>query len=254
MAKTDFKSVNEYIASKPKEVRTILQRVRNTIRKAVPAVEEGISYQIPAYKLNGGLVLYFAGWKRHYSLYPAGAGLVAAFKDELESYELSKGTIRFPLSEPVPVDLIERIAKFRAEQLTMREKGKGGRKKGRETQLERVRRICAAMPSVSEKSSHGAPTFFVEKDKGVFTMFVDNHHEDGHLAVWLPAPAGLQSALIEEAPGTYFKPPYVGSNGWIGIELNRIADEPLEIHVREAWQLAARKNKNVRRSLDDEET
>jgi len=84
----------------------------------------------------------------------------------------------------------------------MRESGKGSRKKGRETQLARVRRICAKMPSASEKLSHGAPTFFVQKDKGVSTMFVDNHHEDGHLAVWVPAPDGLQSALIEDVPKT----------------------------------------------------
>ena len=97
------------------------------------------------------------------------------------------------------------------------------------------------MPSASEKLSHGAPTFFVQKDKGVSTMFVDNHHEDGHLAVWVPAPDGLQSALIEDVPKTYFKPPYVGPNGWIGIELQQIGDEALEIHIRQAWELAARK-------------
>jgi uncharacterized protein YdhG (YjbR/CyaY superfamily) len=249
MARTDFKSVNEYIASKPNDVRVTLNRVRSTIRKAVPAADEVISYQIPAYKLNGVPVLYFAGWKQHYSLYPASDALVAAFKEELARYELSKGTIRFPLSEPVPVSLIERIAKFRAEQLTIREKGKGARKKGREAQLERVRRICAKMPGVSEKLSHGAPTFFVEKDKGVFTMFMDNHHQDGHLGVWLPAPAGLQSALIEDDPATYFKPPYVGSSGWIGIELDQIGDEALEIHVRAAWELAARKKKKPRQQF-----
>jgi len=247
VAKTDFKSVNEYIDSKPKDVRIILKRVRGTIRKALPAAEEAISYQIPVFKLNGVPVLYFAGWKQHYSLYPVGDALVAAFKDDLASYERSKGTIRFPLSERVPVNLIERIAKFRSEQVTMREKGKGARKKDRETQLERVRRICATMPSVSEKLSHGAPTFFVEKNKGVFTMFVDNHHEDGHLAVWMPAPAGLQSALIGDAPATYFKPPYVGSGGWIGIELEQIRDQALEIHLRKAWELAARKKKKPRR-------
>src|SRR5437899_12423375 len=139
MAKTDFKSVNEYIASRTKDVRGILKRVRSTIRKAVPAAEEVISYQIPVYKLNGVPVLYFAGWKQHYSLYPASDALVAAFKDELARYELSKGTIRFPLSEPVPVNLIERIAKFRAQQLTIREKANGARKKGREPQLARNR-------------------------------------------------------------------------------------------------------------------
>jgi len=246
MAKTDFKSVNEYIASKPKNLQAILRQVRDAISKAVPAAEAMISYQLPGYKLNGTALLYFAGWKQHYSLYPASDALVAAFKDELAHCELRKGTIRFPLSEPVPADLIERIARFRAKQLTMRDKGKAGHKKGREAQLERVRRICGAMPSVSEKLSHGAPTFFVEKDKGVFTMFVDNHHEDGRLAVWLPAPPGLQSALIEDAPATYFKPPYVGPGGWIGIQLDQIGDEALEIHVREAWNLAVPKKKNPR--------
>jgi uncharacterized protein YdhG (YjbR/CyaY superfamily) len=243
MAKTGFTSVNEYIGSQPKEVQAMLKRVRSAIRKAAPAAKEEISYQIPVFKLDGVPLLYFAGWKQHYSLYPAGDALVAAFKKELARYRLSKGTIRFPLSEPVPVDLIERIAKFRMKQLTKPGTGKGATRKKRETQLARIRRICATMPSVSEKVSHGAPAFFVEKDKGVFTMFMTHYHEDGHLAVWLPAPPGLQQALIEDAPKTYFKPPYVGSSGWIGIELDQIRDEALEIHVREAWQLAARKKK-----------
>src|ERR1700674_5686807 len=124
MPKTDFKSVDEYIGSQPEAAQGVLKRVRTTIRKAVPAAEEMISYKIPAYKLPGGPVLYFAGWKQHYSLYPAGDHLVAAFKDDIAPYELSKGTIRFPLSEPVPVKLIERIAKFRAREVAGREKVK----------------------------------------------------------------------------------------------------------------------------------
>ena len=122
-AKTEFKSVDEYIAAQP-DVMDVLQRVRNAIRKAVPGAEEVISYQVPTYKLNGGAVLYFAGWTRHYSLYPASDRVVAAFKDELASYEVNKGTIRFPLSQPVPVKLIERIAKFRAKEVAERVKAK----------------------------------------------------------------------------------------------------------------------------------
>jgi len=118
VARTDFKSVSEYIASQPTEARTVLKRVRSAIRKALPRAEETISYQIPAYKLNGRALIYFAGWKRHYSLYPATRPLVAAFKNELAPYEVNdKGTIRFPLSEPVPVRLIEAIAKFRAKEV-----------------------------------------------------------------------------------------------------------------------------------------
>jgi uncharacterized protein YdhG (YjbR/CyaY superfamily) len=116
MAKTDFKSVDEYIATHPKDVQAILRRVRSTIRKAVPGGEEVISYQIPAVKLNGARVLYFAGWKEHYSLYPATGQLVEAFKDDLAPYQVSKGTIRFPLAKAVPVKLIERIARFRARE------------------------------------------------------------------------------------------------------------------------------------------
>lgn len=132
MAKTDFKSVDEYIATHPEEVQPILQRVRSTIRKAVPGAEEVISYQIPVYKVNGSYVVYFAGWKQHYSLYPAPARLVAAFKDDLAPYEVNKGTIRFPLSQPVPVKLIERIAKFLAKEAAERAKAKrAGPKKRR---------------------------------------------------------------------------------------------------------------------------
>src|SRR5262245_29675687 len=151
MARTTFESVNKYIASRPKDVRVILERVRGAIRRAVPAAKEALAYQMPVYMLDGVPVLYFAGWKNHYSLYPASEALVAAFREELAGYQRTRGTIRFPLSEPVPVRLIERIARFRAEQLTTREKGKGARKTGRRAQLERVRRFCAALPGVSEK-------------------------------------------------------------------------------------------------------
>ena len=122
MAKTDFKSVDEYIASQPETVRGVLERLRSIILKAMPGVEEVISYKIPTYKLHGRPVLYFAGWRQHYSLYPANDHVVAAFKDDLAPYKISRGTIRFPLSQPVPVKLIERIAKFRAKEVAKREK------------------------------------------------------------------------------------------------------------------------------------
>jgi uncharacterized protein YdhG (YjbR/CyaY superfamily) len=117
MAKTDFKSVAQYIAAQPPAVRGVLKRVRSAIRKAVPGAEETISYQIPAYKLNGRVVIYFAGWTQHYSLYPVTRRVIAAFKDELAPYEVNnKGTARFPLSEPVPLKLIEAVARFRAQE------------------------------------------------------------------------------------------------------------------------------------------
>ena len=119
------RNIDTYIAGFPRPVQTVLKRVRSTIRKAVPGAKEVISYGIPAYKLNGQRVIYFAGWKRHYSLYPSGDRLIAAFKEELAPYEYNnKGTIRFPLSEPVPVKLIEDIARFRVREAAQREKRK----------------------------------------------------------------------------------------------------------------------------------
>jgi uncharacterized protein YdhG (YjbR/CyaY superfamily) len=117
MAKTDFRSVDQYIASKSEAVQRALERVRSTIRRAIPAAEEVISYGMPAYRLHGRIVLYFAGWKQHYALYPSNDRLVAAWKEDLARYDVDKGTIRFPLSEPVPARLIARIARFRAREV-----------------------------------------------------------------------------------------------------------------------------------------
>jgi uncharacterized protein YdhG (YjbR/CyaY superfamily) len=112
------RNIDEYIADFPRTVQSVLKRVRSTIRKALPGAEEVISYRIPAFRVHGSTVLYFAGWKKHYSLYPSTDRLVKAFKDELAPYEVNnKGTIRFPLSEPVPVKLIEAIATFRATEV-----------------------------------------------------------------------------------------------------------------------------------------
>ena len=120
MPRPKFASVDQYIASQPEPVRPVLEKVRAAIRKALPKAEETISYQIPAYKLPVGWVIYFAGFKEHWSLFPAQAKLVAEFEKELEPYETNgKGTIRFPLSGKVPVGLVGRIAKYRAQELTL---------------------------------------------------------------------------------------------------------------------------------------
>jgi uncharacterized protein YdhG (YjbR/CyaY superfamily) len=115
MAMQRYGSVSEYIAAQPRAVQGVLRRVRGAIRKAVPAAEESISYGIPTFKLNGRVVIYFAAWKEHYSIYPSSARLVAALP-ELSRYEMSKGTIRMPLDAPVPLRLIARIARFRAKE------------------------------------------------------------------------------------------------------------------------------------------
>lgn len=246
--KVRFNSVREYIAAKPKDSRTALRAVRRAILKAIPAAQEGLAYQMPAYTLDGVGVLYFAGWKMHYSLYPASDALAEAFARELAPYERSKGTIRFPLSQPVPVKLIERIAKFRAQQVSSKH-GTGGRKKGgRESQPDRVRRLCAGVPSAFEKTSHGSPCFFVDQGRGCFAMLSEHHRDDGRMALWVPVAEGQQQLMIEEAPDVYFYPRYVGAGGWVGILLDAVADDALASHLREAHRIIAGKRKPIRRS------
>jgi len=121
MVKTDFKSVHKYIASRPEAAQAVLERVRSAIRKAVPDAEEVVYCEIPSYRLRGSTLIYFAGWKHHYSLYPATDHVVAALRTTLH-HTKSTRTIRFPLSQPVPVKLIARIAKLRAQEFAEREK------------------------------------------------------------------------------------------------------------------------------------
>ena len=109
-----------------------------------------------------------------------------------------------------------------------------------ENNLERVRRICFELPETEEKLSHGEPTFFAG-GKRVFVMYSNNHHDDGRIAVWLPAQPGMQEMLVESRPETFFRPPYVGHKGWIGVILDNINDEDLAFYIREGWRLVAAK-------------
>ena len=115
--------MDEYIASQPAAVQGLFERMRGAIRKAVPYAEEVISYQILGYKLQGAAVLSFAAWKRHYSLYPATGRVLAEFGDELAMYQVEKATIRLSFSQPVPVESIARIARFRATEVADRNRG-----------------------------------------------------------------------------------------------------------------------------------
>jgi uncharacterized protein YdhG (YjbR/CyaY superfamily) len=109
------KSVDEYIAARPETARAVLRRVRRAIRTALPDAQETLSYDMPTYKVGGKTVLHFAGWKNHYSVYPANAQVVAAFGRELADYTIEKSTLKLSYEAPVPVALIARIAKFRRQ-------------------------------------------------------------------------------------------------------------------------------------------
>ena len=106
---------------------------------------------------------------------------------------------------------------------------------GERTPLERVREACLALPEVTERLSHGAPSFFV-RDRRCFVMVMDDHHGDGRFALWCAAPEGMQHALVAGAPDSYFVPPYVGHRGWIGVRLDRALPwDEVAGAIEDAW-------------------
>ena len=124
MAKTDFKTVDEYISTFPEDVQDTLEKIRQTIKKAVPEAQEVISYQIPAFKFHGW-VLYFSAYKHHYSLScPPPFTVFDVFEKELSLYEISKSAIKFPADKPIPLTLISDMAKYRAKENLEKEKKK----------------------------------------------------------------------------------------------------------------------------------
>ena len=112
--KTSFKNIDEYIAIQIPEVKILLEQMRQTILKAAPEAEEVISYNMPAFKYQGMLV-YFAAYKNHIGFYATPTGH-SEFKDELSAYKQGKGSVQFPLSKPLPLDLISRIVAFRVKE------------------------------------------------------------------------------------------------------------------------------------------
>jgi uncharacterized protein YdhG (YjbR/CyaY superfamily) len=115
-SKDQFKTVDEYIAKFPKDVRDVLEELRRVIRASAPEAEEAISYGMPAFKLHGRSLVYFAAWKNHVGFYPSGPSAIEAFKKELSPFKQSKGTVQFPLDKPIPFDLVKKIVKFRVKE------------------------------------------------------------------------------------------------------------------------------------------
>jgi uncharacterized protein YdhG (YjbR/CyaY superfamily) len=125
--KTIPKDIDEYIASFPKDIQEILEKLRTTIRKAAPDAEEIINYQIPTFTLKGNLV-HFAAFKKHIGFYPTPKG-IEVFKKELSAYEGAKGSVKFPLDKPIPFDLISKIVTYRVKENLERAEAKMKKKK-----------------------------------------------------------------------------------------------------------------------------
>ena len=114
-SKVTFHSIEEYIASFPKDVQKVMEQLRATIKAAAPDAGEKISYNMPTFTLNGTYLVYFAGWKTHIAFYGAPRGN-PEFQADLSAYETGQGTLKFPLDKPIPLDLITKIVKFRVNE------------------------------------------------------------------------------------------------------------------------------------------
>ena len=119
--KKQFRTIDEYIETFPKNVQSLLEKMRQTIRKAAPEAVEAISYQIPTFKLNGRYLVYLAAWKNHIGFYPIPSG-TEAFKKELSQYRRGKGTVQFPIDKPIPYDLVRKIVTFRMKENSEKER------------------------------------------------------------------------------------------------------------------------------------
>ena len=113
--KARFETIDEYIAAFPRNVRDVLEELRRIIRESAPKSEETISYGIPTFDLNGKHLVHFAAYKNHIGFYPTSSG-ITRFKKDLSRYELSRGTVRFPIDEPIPFDVIRNIVKYRVKE------------------------------------------------------------------------------------------------------------------------------------------
>lgn len=122
----EFQSIDDYIATFPEDIQTILKSLRATIKAAAPDATEKFSYQLPTFFLNGNLV-HFAAFKNHIGFYPTPSG-IEAFKDELSVYKGAKGSVQFPIDQPLPLELVSRIVKFRVAENVVKGKKKGGKK------------------------------------------------------------------------------------------------------------------------------
>ncbi len=119
--KNQFETIDGYIKSFPKDVQPILEKMRRTIKKTAPGAVEAISYQMPTFKLNGKNLVHFAGYKNHIGFYPVPSS-IAAFKKELSIYKQGKGSVQFPLDQPIPYDLVEKIVAYRVNE-NLKKKG-----------------------------------------------------------------------------------------------------------------------------------
>ena len=222
------REVDKYLDGLEEPKRTTLARLRQTILDILPEADQGISYGVPAFKVGGKTIAGFAAFKNHLSYLPHSGSVFPQLSDELQGYSTSSGALRFGVDEPLPVPLVKKLIAVRLRQAFPAE---GPHPTPPEAASPvtadlagRVRTICLALPEVTERLSHGAPTWFVRGKSAFVTLWAHGHHDNDFPHLWCAGPPGAQQELVAAQPGRFFRPPYVGGRGWIGVRLDRGLD------------------------------
>jgi uncharacterized protein YdhG (YjbR/CyaY superfamily) len=155
MARPGYATIDAYLAAQSPPARAVLRRLRAILKKALPGASEGISYQIPIFKLDGVMVLYFAGFSGHYSIYPATPGVIAALGEGAAAHLHSKATLRFSYQDPVPARLITRFAKLRAAEAAERRASRAAKKAPAKKQTAARKRAKKSAPAPRGRASGG---------------------------------------------------------------------------------------------------
>lgn len=245
-----------------KKTATVTPETVRQLMSAFPGVEEGTSWGMPTFRIRGKMLARLQEDGESLVLKCADRDLL--LQSEPQTFYVTKHYLNYPLllirlakvRRTMLRDLIEQAWRMEASarQIKVFESGTyqpppaseapapprpSREKSSKVDQQERARRICLALPEVEEKEAWGSPTFRV-KGK-MFAMYLNNHHGDGRVALWLKAAQGVQAMLVEAAPEKFFIPPYQGPFGWIGIHLERCDDAEIASHVRQAYRLLAPK-------------
>lgn len=233
-------TVREFIARFPPDVQRLLRAARRMVKEISPDCEERAYRGWPMTLRTGRGLVALAGYTGYLNL-SLGKGVSLRDPERLlkgtgKSMRHVKVRRLEDVRSPALQDLVRQELLEGSERMTMT-------KAARERIAARVRRICLALAEVSERPSHGSPTFF-HRDKRSFLQIQTDFHDDGRFALWLAAPLGAQSDLVEAGPERYFVPPYVGPSGWVGMRLDRDIDwDEVGERIGEAYAAATAKGR-----------
>jgi uncharacterized protein YdhG (YjbR/CyaY superfamily) len=220
--------IDNYLDGLEEPKRTTLTRLRQTILEILPEADQGLSYGVPAFKVGGKTIAGFAAFRNHLSYLPHSGSVFPQVSDELQGYSTSSGALRFGVDEPLPVSLVKKLIAVRLRQaLPAEDQHPAPADTSNLVAADlagRVGAICLALPEVHERLSHGAPTWFIRGKSAFVTLWAHGHHDHEFPHLWCAAPPHAQQELVAAEPSRFFRPPYVGGRGWIGVRLDRNLD------------------------------